>query len=112
MSKEKIRLTVFDQVSQLCDQWERVSPLPMDARWLLAQLAKGVVLAAADQCELRASAAGKHIAVANEARKCAMQIRHNLLCDEGESVCIDCDGEGCERCALRGTKSIATEGMA
>lgn len=103
--------TAFQRVDKLCDQWERTAgPLPPDARHLLRKLAKELVLDCAKQCDgradgrIRGDGAGRHMVVNGEARKCADQVRHNMLCGEGESVCISCDGEGCNRCNRIGIK--------
>lgn len=69
---------------------------------LIMPYLKNLVLQCADKCEARAD--GKHIAIAQESRKCAAQIRHSMLCLEGESICLHCDGEGCKSCGRTGIK--------
>jgi hypothetical protein len=101
--------SVYARVRLLCDQWSRTAPpLPSDALHLLNNLVKTIVLAAAEECDDRAKREGMPISLANEARKCAAQIRHNLLCAPGESVCILCDGEGCERCERKGVRRLSS----
>lgn len=94
--------SVFVLAERLCDQWERTAPLPPDARHLLRELVRRVVLDAARLCDLRALPEGKPVGYRNEARKCGASVRHFLLCAEGENVCLRCDGEGCERCRHTG----------
>lgn len=98
-------LNALSRVDRLCDQWERnAGPLPPDARHLLRRLAKRIALDAAKVCEWRAQPEAKSMSLRNEARKCADAVRFFLLCDEGETVCLKCDGEGCERCGHRGIR--------
>lgn len=98
-------MNAFDEVERLCSQWERTAKkLPPDARHLLRKLAKQIVLEAADVCDRRA--VGRPIPTGNEAKKCASSIRHFLLCKEGESICLHCDGAGCERCEQTGIKQM------
>lgn len=92
-------MNAYDRIEQLCDQWEsNASPLPPDARHLLRKVVRQVVLDAAAACDRRASVAERPIMIRSEATKCGAQIRHELLCQEGESVCLLCDGDGCPHC--------------
>jgi hypothetical protein len=101
--------SVYARVRLLCDQWSRTAPpLPSDAVHLLNNLVKVIVLAAAEECDARANRKGMPISLSNEAHKCAAQIRHNLLCAPGESVCITCDGEGCYRCRMTGVRRLSS----
>ncbi len=95
--------TVFEVVEHLMDQWERRFPVPADARLLLKKIVREIVLDAAHVCEMRAESYSD-ISRAQVAQKCADGIRHILLCAEGESVCLRCDGVGCERCEYTGIK--------
>lgn len=98
-------MNVFEEVTRLCDQWERQSgPLPPDARHQLCQLVRRIVLKAARCCARRAEPEDKSMSTRNEARKCASAVRHYLLCKEGESVCLHCDGEGCPYCHMKGVR--------
>lgn len=110
---------VYDRVERLCDQWERVAaepgvsrcpPLPPDARHLLRQLARRIVLDAAGLCDLRARPEDKSMSVRNEATKCGSAVRHFLLCRDGEHVCYHCDGAGCRHCRMAGVVRYPGEG--
>lgn len=88
-------MNAFDRADELV----RNLGLPGFHREAIRAFAKQVVLDAAKVCEQRASANPVKIQTAlNEARKCAGQIRHNLLCRGTQSICLHCDGEGCEKC--------------
>lgn len=69
---------------------------------ILEQFAKRLVILAAKQCNGRADVEDRAFAIRAEARKCADQIRHNLLCDDGEHICYSCDGDGCYKCQYEG----------
>jgi hypothetical protein len=98
---------VFDRVGRLCDQWERqAGPLPPDARHLLCRMARAIVLDAAGVCDLRAAPEAKPFWQRNEASKCGYAVRHYLLCRDGESVCLHCEGAGCRRCLHRGVRRL------
>jgi hypothetical protein len=71
----------------------------------LREFARSVVLDAAAVCEARAAPAEKPTAARHEARKCADAVRHFLLCREGESVCLYCDGKACRKCKGTGVKT-------
>lgn len=88
-------MNAFDRA----DEAVRLLRLPGFHREAIRALAKQVVLDAAAACEGRANAKGPMmIGAISEARKCAAQIRHNLLCREGQSICLKCDGVGCSFC--------------
>ena len=94
-------MNVFDEVNRLCNQWERkAGPLPPDACHLLRKLVRTIVLQAAAVC--RGRSLGRAMVVAQEAKKCADQVAHELLCNEGERICYHCDGYGCPGCGQRG----------
>jgi len=82
-----------------------------EAAWLdgvaiaVQPLLKELVLACASQCDKRAATHDRHIAVRNEAMKCAASIRHHLICREGESICLRCDGDGCDSCNGEGIRA-------
>lgn len=105
-------MTIFKMVNDLCDQWERRAesgfcpPLPSDGRHLITQLARQIVMDAASQCDKRANRDVSSYAKRHEAMKCGAQIRHNLLCEEGESICLRCDGTRCVYCAYEGIKRV------
>lgn len=98
-------MNAFERIEILCNQWERTAPpLPTDARHLLTKLAKEIVLDCAAQCDNRGRPADKNIAIRQEAKKCADQIRWAMLCKDGESVCLHCDGKGCQTCEQTGIR--------
>lgn len=68
------------------------------------QILQQIILDAANICDRRASSQERSMAVYNEAIKCGMQIRHELLCGDGELVCIRCDGKGCDHCDYEGIR--------
>ena len=77
--------------------------LPLYHREAIRALAKQVVLDAAECCEGRAAGHVERrndgaMAIYREAKNCADQIRFNLLCREGQSICLYCAGVGCEKC--------------
>lgn len=104
-------MNIFDEVNSLCDQWERnTGPLPDDARHLITKLARSIVIEAGRICEARGSVETRSIPIRNEAKKCAGQLRHGLLCHHGfEECCILCDGAGCRRCEQTGLKKITPD---
>lgn len=61
---------------------------------VVESILKRVVFQAAEICERRAIPEDKGMSLRNEASKCADSIRHFLLCDDGENVCMWCDGTG------------------
>lgn len=101
-------MTVFARIEVLLGQWERAAPLPPYARHLLRKLARRIVLDAAAVCRAR-SLSDRPQARKNEAVCCADQLTHALLCGEGQSVCLKCDGEGCRACAWAGVRGELEE---
>jgi hypothetical protein len=99
--------TALERAERLCGQWQRTAPpLPPDALHLLKRLAWRIVLDAALPCGARASVKARPMSVRNEATECGVAIRHHLLCAEGESVCLRCDGEGCPVCHQIGVVAL------
>ena len=104
-TKDELHAVALEKIDRLCDQWEKNSPpLPPDARHLLLKVAKEIVLDCARICDQRASVTDRSVSVRNEATKCGAQIRHVMLCHPNESICLYCDGDGCDRCGHKGTK--------
>lgn len=68
----------------------------------IEEIYRNAVMDSAHICDGRASVEERNFAIRQEASKCGMQIRHELLCGEGETMCLVCDGERCERCDFSG----------
>ncbi len=66
--------------------------------WVLWKLAKNVALDAGAVCDARASCEDKPFTIRCEATNCGCGIRHVLICIPGQSICLRCDGYGCDAC--------------
>ncbi len=54
-------MNVFDEIDRLCSEWEQsYNVLPIDARRILNDLARSIVLEAGKVCESRASSGGRN----------------------------------------------------
>lgn len=95
---------VYDRVSELCDQ------LPTDTwNWLepvLVQMAHEIVLDAAAVCDERANVNNRQMVARCAASLCAVTIRQELLCRDGEMLCAGCTGKGCAACSGRGVVTV------
>ena len=105
-------LPSIDQCAGECGQHEQ-SEEAEKAHWqdgvaiCLEPIIHKLVLECAKVCDMRAGNRTDNIAVWNEATKCGHSIRHNLICDDAETICLTCDGEGCDKCNGSGVRESA-----
>lgn len=97
-------MNVFDEADALY-AWLLQNGRAPEALAHLRHFARRIVLEAAKVCEARAKPEDKSMVTRSEANKCAAAVRHFLLCKEGESVCLHCDGKGCRMCKSTGIKT-------